>query len=404
MKILVVCQYYYPEPFRIHEVCEEFVRRGNEVTVLTGLPNYPMGIIPEEYKGKEHRDEIVNGVHVIRVNEIPRTKGKVGLAKNYVSYTFNASLKALSMKKDFDVIFVYQLSPVLMAIPAYVAKWFSKCKKVKIYCLDLWPESLSSLGIGRDSMFFKFMKWVSIRIYKGADAIGYTSKGFEKYFRTYLKVNCENFMYIPQFADDLFSSMDKEDVPKNEKNEAGNREEVETVNYVFAGNIGEMQSVDTIIKAAALTENDAIRWHIVGDGFALDSCKELCDRMNLNDKVTFYGRLPVEQMPRFYKMADAMIVTLCDNDTISYTLPGKIQSYMAAGKPIIAAAGGETKRLIEEAECGMCASAENENEFAAIADKMAQSDLKRFGMNSQNYYEKYFSKSSHVDLLEELLS
>lgn len=404
MKILVVCQYYYPEPFRIHEVCEELVRRGNEVTVLTGLPNYPMGIIPEEYKGKEHRDEIVNGVHVIRVNEIPRTKGKVGLAKNYVSYVFYASLKALSMKKDFDVIFVYQLSPVLMAIPAYVAKWFSKCKKIKIYCLDLWPESLSSLGIGRDGLFFKFMKWVSIRIYKGADSIGYTSREFEQYFREYLKVNCNHFMYIPQFADDLFAAMAKDAPAENITSEDASQTEDKYVNYVFAGNVGEMQSVDTIIKAAALTENEAIRWHIVGDGFALDSCKELCDRMNLNDKVTFYGRLPVEQMPRFYRMADAMIVTLCDNDTINYTLPGKIQSYMAAGKPVIAAVGGETKRLIGEADCGMCASAENEKEFAKLADKMAQSDLKRFGTNSQKYYAKYFSKSSHVDHLEELLS
>ncbi|MBR6158875.1 MAG: glycosyltransferase WbuB, partial [Lachnospiraceae bacterium] len=147
MKILTVCQYYHPEPFRIHEVCEELVKRGHTVTVLTGLPNYPMGVIPEEYRGREHMDETVNGVHVIRVKERPRTPGKIGLARNYVSFVWHASLKALTMKKDFDVIFVYQLSPVLMAIPAYVAKWFSRTKKIAIYCLDLWPESLTSLGI-----------------------------------------------------------------------------------------------------------------------------------------------------------------------------------------------------------------------------------------------------------------
>lgn len=403
MKILVVCQYYYPEPFRIHEVCEELVKRGHEVTVLTGLPNYPMGIIPDEYKGKNHRDEVVNGVHVIRVKEVPRTKGKVGLAKNYVSFAFHGSMKALTMKKNFDVIFVYQLSPVLMAIPAYVAKWFSGCKKLKIYCLDLWPESLASLGIGRDSAFYKFMKWVSIRIYKGAKSIGFTSREFEKYFREYLKVNCKHFIHIPQFADDLFSHIDDECGEENSKAETADVNG-ETINYVFAGNVGEMQSVDTIIKAAALVTNDKIRWHIVGDGFALDSCKQLCNEMNLNDRVIFYGRLPVEEMPKFYKMADAMIVTLADNDTISYTLPGKIQSYMAAGKPIIAAANGETKYVIDDAKCGMCAPAENEKAFAETADKMAQSDFAKFGRNSKMYYETHYSKESHINLIEELLS
>lgn len=402
MKILVVCQYYYPEPFRIHEVCEELVSRGHEVTVLTGLPNYPMGVIPDEYKGKNHRDEVVGGVHIIRVKEIPRTKGKVGLAKNYVSFAFFGSLKALTVKKDFDVIFVYQLSPVLMAIPAYVAKWFSRCKNLKIYCLDLWPESLSSLGIGHDSAFFKFMKWVSVRIYKGAAAIGYTSREFESYFRNYLKIEGKSFLHIPQFADELFSHIAGDNLSAEDNTHMGAAKK-ETVDYVFAGNVGEMQSVDTIIKAAALTQNDKIRWHIVGDGFALDSCKKLCEEMELNDKVTFYGRLPVEDMPKFYTMADAMIVTLADNDTISFTLPGKIQSYMAAGKAVIAAANGETKRVIDDAACGMCAPAENEKAFAEIADKMAASDFAGYGRNSRAYYEENFSKKSHIDLIEYLL-
>ncbi len=211
MKILLVCQYYYPEPFRIHEVAEELVKRGHKVTVLTGLPNYPMGIIPDEYKDNRHRDEYIKGVHVIRVNEIPRSKGKVGLAKNYVSFVINGSIKALTMKKDFDVIMVYQLSPILMAIPAYVAKWFSKTSHLVIYCLDLWPESLVSLGIDKSSGFFKLIKWVSIRIYKGAEHIGYTSRMFRDYFKKNLGIREEKFSYIPQFADDLFSDISYED-------------------------------------------------------------------------------------------------------------------------------------------------------------------------------------------------
>ena len=393
MKILVVCQYYHPEPFRIHEVCEALAARGHKVTVLTGLPNYPMGVIPEEYKGGRHRDEIGEDVHIIRVKERPRTPGKIGLARNYLSFVINGSIKALTMKKDFDVIFVYQLSPVLMAIPAYVAKWFSKTKKIAIYCLDLWPESLASLGIDKKSLFFRFMKTVSVRIYKGACCIGYTSRMFNRYFTKELGITGKDFVHIPQFADDLFS-----DIP------AGASAEDDTVDYVFAGNIGMMQSVDTIIKAAALVSDQRIRWHIVGDGFALRECKRLAADMHLEDKVKFYGRLPVEEMPRFYAMADAMIVTLADNEMISYTLPGKIQSYMAAGKAVIASANGETASVIEEAGCGMCAPAQDEKGLALIADKMAASaDLKRFGENSRRYYDEHFTKKNHVDLIEDML-
>lgn len=391
MKILVVCQYYYPEPFRIHEVCESLVQRGHQVTVLTGLPNYPMGVIPEEYKDNKHRDEYVNGVHIIRVNEIPRTKGKVGLAKNYVSYCLNGCVKALTMKKDYDVIFVYQLSPVLMAIPAYVAKWFSRTKRVVIYCLDLWPESLTSLGIGKDSLFFKAIKLVSKRIYNGAYAIGYTSRMFKKYFEEELDIKGVHYKHIPQFADELFGSITND---KNDKN---------TIDYVFAGNIGEMQSVDTIIRAASLTTDERIRWHIVGDGSAYEACIRLSEELGTQDKVTFYGRLPVEEMPRFYEMADAMLLTLADNDTISYTLPGKIQSYMAAGKPVLASAKGEAKTVIEEAKCGMCAYPESPEQLADIAQKMADSNMREYGINSREYYDKYFSKESHVDLIEKML-
>lgn len=404
MKILVVCQYYYPEPFRIHEVCEELVQRGHEVTVLTGLPNYPMGVIPEEYKNGQKRDEIVKGVHIIRVNEIPRTKGKVGLAKNYVSFVVSGCIKALTMKKDFDVIFVYQLSPVLMAIPAYVAKWFSRTQNIALYCLDLWPESLSSMGITRDSIFYKFMKWVSIRIYKGAYSIAYTSRMFKKYFAEELGITDKKFKHIPQFADELFSSVSEDNTSVSDVIvPIYVNDDEQYVDYVFAGNIGEMQCVDTIIRAAALVTDDRIRWHIVGDGSKYEECRKLAHDLSVDDKVIFYGRLPVEEMPRFYKMADAMIVTLADNETISYTLPGKVQSYMAAGKACIAAAAGETKLVIESAECGMCALPQNPEDLARVALLMASADTKEYGRRAKQYYDDNYSKKNHIDLIEKML-
>lgn len=389
MKILVVCQYYYPEPFRLHEVCEALAERGADVTVLTGLPNYPMGIIPEEYQHGKKRDEVLNGVHVIRVNEIPRGKGKIALAKNYASYTFNASMKALFMKKDFDAIFVYQQSPVLMAIPAYVAKWFSKCKKLYIYCLDLWPESLSSLGISEDSAFYKMIKKVSIKIYNGATVLSYTSRQFIEYFEKELKLKQKNYKYIPQFADALF-----EDVKD---------EEHEGFNLVFAGNIGEVQAVDTIIRAAALLKDFPAKFYIVGDGSAYDECLKLAEELKVTDSVIFTGRKPVEEMPKYYAMADAMLVTLADKKAISYTLPGKVQSYMAAGKAILASANGEIPVVLTDAKCGKCVKAHDSEGLARLIREIDVNELKVMGINSKEYYEKNFSKKSHIDMIEELI-
>ncbi len=397
MKILVVCQYYYPEPFRIHEVCEELAKRGHEVTVLTGLPNYPMGIIPEEYKGRKHKNETVNNVHVIRVKERPRTPGKVGLAQNYMSFVWHGCIKALFMKKDFDVIFVYQLSPVLMAIPAFVVKWLGGIKNIALYCLDLWPASLASLDVEESSLLYSIVRSISIRIYSSVRMIGYTSRMFEKYFTEELGIGSQQYVHIPQFADELFSDIPDEDPVK--------KTQQDHINYVFAGNIGMMQSVETIIRAAALVNDERIRWHIVGNGFALDECMKLCTQMHLNEKVTFYGRLPVDEMPRFYEMADAMIVTLADNDLISYTLPGKIQSYMAAGRAVLASANGETRTVIEESGCGMCAPAEDEKELALIADKMAAADdFRHMGESSRKYYDEHFTKKRHIDLIEKMLT
>ena len=389
MKILVVCQYYYPEPFRLHEVCEALAERGHEITVLTGLPNYPMGIIPEEYKHGKKRDEMLNGVHVIRVNEIPRSKGKIGLAKNYASYMINASFKALYMKKDFDAIFVYQQSPVLMAIPAYIAKWFSRCKKLYIYCLDLWPESLSSLGISEDSLFYKIIRKISIKIYNGASILSYTSGQFIKYFKDDLKLKQKNYKYIPQFADSLF-----EDVINTEH---------EGINLVFAGNTGEVQAVDTIIRAAALIKDMPVKFYIVGDGSCYDELRKLAEELKVIDSVIFTGRKPVEEMPKYYAMADAMLVTLADMRAINYTLPGKVQSYMAAGKAIIASANGETEVIIKDAGCGKCTGAHDAEGLAEIIRHLDAAELRTMGKNAKEYYDKNFSKKTHIDMMEELV-
>ncbi|MGA4718490.1 glycosyltransferase family 4 protein [Fictibacillus nanhaiensis] len=391
MKILVVCQYYYPEPFRISDICESLVEKGHDVTVLTGLPNYPEGQVLDGYRYGKKRNEVLNGVKVIRSFEIGRGNNKIKLFLNYLSFALSGSLKAFFLKEKFDVVFVNQLSPVMMGIPAIVYKRKHK-KKLLLYCLDLWPDSLAAGGINETSIIFKFFMKLSQWIYNSADCIAVTSSMFEGYFRSTLRVSNKKIHYIPQYAEELFT--EKIEVNKDDK-----------YNFVFAGNIGDMQSVDTIVRAAnILRENSNILFHIVGDGSKLEECKILSKKMGL-ENVIYHGRRPVSEMPHYYGLADAMLITLKNNKAISYTLPGKVQSYMAAGKPIIGAINGETSRVIKNAECGLCCNAEDYSELANLLIKFCKSNEKeKMAQNSYKYYKKNYSKERFMSVLEGTLT
>lgn len=394
MKILVVCQYYYPEPFRITDVCESLVERGHQVTVLTGLPNYPEGIVHEKYRRRANRKEIINDVEIIRCFEMGRGTGNFKLFINYMSFAISASLKALFIKKKFDVIFVNQLSPVSMAIPAFFYKRMHK-KNIILYCLDLWPESLVAGGIQETSIIFKLIKWISKLIYNSVDSMLVSSNMFKTYFHENLKIKNKNIDYLPQYAENLFL----DSVENRLRND-------ENFNFVFAGNIGDMQSIETIIKAAnELKRCENIIFHIVGDGSKLKSCKKMSEEFNLKN-IIFHGRLPVAKMPSFYAMADAMLITLKDNMNISYTLPGKVQSYMAAGKPIIGAVNGEASYIITQAECGMVCQAEDYVNFARIIKAYCNSEAStkiNMATNSYKYYMNNFSKEMFIKRIEEKL-
>jgi glycosyltransferase involved in cell wall biosynthesis len=390
MKILVVCQYYYPEPFRISDICETLVEKGHDVTVLTGLPNYPEGRVLDDYRNGKKRKEVLNGVKIIRSFEIGRGNGKIKLFLNYFSFAFSASIKTLFMKEKFDVVFVNQLSPVMMGIPAVMYKKKHNTN-ILLYSLDLWPASLAAGGVRENSVIYKIFMKISKWIYESADSILVTSRMFKIYFEDTLGIDNKTISHLPQYAEDLFTETLK--VSKSNK-----------YNFVFAGNIGDMQSVDTIVKAAnELRDYSDIVFHIVGDGSKLQECKIICEKLLL-DNVIFYGRKPVSEMPKYYSLADAMLITLKDNKPLSYTLPGKVQSYMAGGKPIIGAINGETQHVIKESECGLFCDAEDYKGLANIILEFCNSENKeKMAKNSHNYYLKNYSKDRFITVLENSL-
>ena len=391
MKILVVCQYYHPEPVRITDICEELVRRGNQVTVLTDIPNYPMGNIYKGYEKGNNRTETINGVKVCRCFTIPRKTNAVMRLLNYHSFSFFSKKFVKKLDDDFDVVLVNQLSPVMMANAAikYKKKYN---KKVIMYCLDIWPESLCAGGIKKNSLIYKVYYNISKKIYKNMDKILVTSKSFIKYLKDSFDIDDNKMEYLPQYAESIFDVKECRKEPNN------------NIDLLFAGNIGKAQSLDTIIDAANLLKDyKKLFFHIVGDGQELKRLKNKVKELKLKN-VIFYGRKPLDEMPKYYKMADAMLVTLCGDSLISSTLPGKVQTYMAAGKPIIASANGETMDVIKEAKCGFCSKADDSEELANNIKKFINyKDKEKLGNNSFNYYKKEFHEEIFINkLLTEL--
>lgn len=393
-RILVICQYYYPEPFRVKDICEEMVRRGYEVQVVTGYPNYPEGILYKGYEKRKRIDEYINGVRVHRCYTIPRKTGVLYRVLNYYSYVLSSLTYILSPKciasdgKPFDAVYCNQLSPVMMAEAAILYKKKYKVPVV-LYCLDLWPESLIAGGITRKSKVYRYYHYVSKRIYKSMDRILITSRLFSKYFRDEFGILEDKIVYLPQYAEDIFVDIDR-------------KEENGTFDFLFAGNIGKVQSVETILEAARLLEGEPVKFHIVGGGAHLERLQKIGKNMK---NVEFYGRRPLEDMPEFYGKADAMLVTLQADPILSLTLPGKVQSYMAAGKPVIGAADGETKAVIDAAQCGYCGKASNSKELASnIRRFITEADRKVMGKNARIFYEEHFMEDMFMNTLERELS
>ncbi|MCF0105913.1 MAG: glycosyltransferase family 4 protein [Holdemanella sp.] len=391
MKILIVSQYYYPEQFQINEIAPELVNRGHEVTVLTGLPNYPKGEIYPGYENGQKRDEVVNGVHIIRVEEHPRKKGGKNLILNYLSFMNNADKKAKELDTDFDIVLCYQLSPVTMLKPAIS---YSKKNKVPLlcYCLDLWPESAKAhLNI---PVIYSMITILSKNLYKKCDHISVTSRPFIDYFKVVIGYDTSKMSYIPQHADTSMLNMDF----TNESNGI--------TNFMYAGNMGQGQRVDVLIQAMAqLKQRNDILLHLVGDGSERENLESLTKELGIEDKVIFHGNQKREDMPDFYKKADVLLISLRGNNAVGNTMPAKLQMYMTVGKPILGAINGSANEVIKESKCGQCVQAADYIGLSKLMEDYVEhkDKYKECGRNARKYFVEHFTLDIYCDDLECLL-
>lgn len=359
MRLLVVTQYFWPENFRINDLVSELAKRGHQVIVLTGKPNYPEGKVFPDFAANPKAYNSINNVSIIRVPMLSRGTGSFSLVLNYLSFALSASLMAPILLRGmyFDAIFAYQLSPITVGIPAALIRAIKKAPLV-FWVLDLWPETIEALDITRSNLILKPLKMLVRRIYKHCDLILAQSKSFIPKIRQYAG-DSAHIEYFPSWSDVSFNgdcemaALEVPDLPGS-------------FNIMFTGNIGEAQDFPAILKAATILKNhENIRWLIVGSGRDGKWVEEEVQKQGLHDRFILLGRFPVERMPSFIKHADALLVSLKKDPIFSMTIPGKLQSYLAAGRPILAMLDGEGGKIIKDSGAGItCPS----GDYVALAE------------------------------------
>ncbi|MEW5902970.1 MAG: glycosyltransferase family 4 protein [Pseudomonadota bacterium] len=392
-------QYFWPEGFRINEVSKSLVEKGVQVDVLTGKPNYPEGKIFAGYRMGGCQREQYCGANISRVPLIPRGKNSsMGLALNYLSFIVSGLVFGPWLKRGrkYDVIFVYGLSPLMLALPALFLGWLKKVPVV-IWVQDLWPQSLSATGYVRNRLILWAVEQVVRFIYRHADLLLVQSRAFVE--PVCALASGTPIKYYPNSVDGSFAVPATGKSPDVPGLEGG-------FSVMFAGNIGAAQGVEVIVEAATLLkEHKDIQFVVLGDG----SCRQwmlqqVADR-NLTN-LHLPGRFPVETMPGFMQKASALLVTLADREIFAATVPNKVQAYLAAGRPIIACLPGEGARLVVEAKAGVGVKAEDGKALAEAVlglYKMSGSERDEMGRNGRAYFYEHYDHERLVDqLIDEL--
>lgn len=400
MRILVVTQYFWPENFRINDLVSEFVNRGHEVSVLTGRPNYPSGKVFEAYRENPKNFKNYQGAKVFRAPMLARGQGSLRLFMNYLSFVFGAGIWGAWRLRGsrMDVIFVFEPSPVTVGLPAI---FLGRLKRAPVvfWALDLWPETLAAIGVVRSPRLLAWIGRLVSYIYNHCALVLGQSQAFLASISTYC-ADRRKIRYFPSWAEDVFGQNDGEMAP-----EVPLRKDVFTV--LFAGNVGEAQDLPAVLNAVEqLRDNPSIRWLVVGDGRMSAWLQSEVERRDLHNNIFLLGRFPVERMPSFYAHADALLVSLKKDPVFSMTIPGKVQSYLMSGIPLLGMLDGEGAAVIKQAGAGFTCSAGDSVGLADAVLKMAaltaeqRSDL---GVNGRRYAQTEFDRDMLIGRLENFL-
>ena len=392
MKILVVTPHYYPEGFSITAMCEEWVKEGNDVFVVTDKPNYGFGQILPEYR--HVKDETINGVRVHRCNSFARKDSRISIVANYLSFYLTAKNYLSHLKENFDVVYSFSLSPIISVSGANVYARKHRVRHV-LHCLDLWPESVLCTGaMKKKSLGYRILYHWSREIYKKADEILVSSPSFKAYFEEILKLPGDNISFVPQPP--YLVEQDGEDFQYPRKNA-----------FLYAGNIGRLQLVENLCEAfSLLPDNVEASLYIIGMGARKNQVERLVKEKHLEPRVIFLGPKPRKETARYYANVDGVVVSLTDKGFVGKTIPNKLSSSLYYGKPFFAVIHGDGRDLLEKIGGAVFSDKEDP---ASIKDailkflSLSEEEKLRMGEANKKCFEEHFSFSSCMEQINKHL-
>lgn len=392
MRILVVSQYFYPENFRINQLCLDLKERGHEITVLTGKPNYPDGDYFDGYSFKGNEDEMWNDIKIIRCPLRARKKGSINLVLNYISFVYQASKMVNKIDDSFDLIYVFEVSPITVALPAIKLK-----KRLNIPIImnvqDLWPENIIAVTGINNKLIIGCVNELVNYIYKNCDLLLCASPSFVEKIQQRLD-NKNKVKYWPQYATISKTNIDNTLFDKSK------------TNIVFTGNIGEAQGIDIAIETASILKDTPLHWHFIGNGRQKEKLEKLVTNYGIQDNVTFYGFKPEKEIPCYLCDADAALLILKPDPVFEMTIPAKLQTYLACGVPILGCVSGEGKRIVLEAKAGLVSDDVSVESLVQTCKNLLQlnkDDRDTFRNNALQYGNEYFNKNKLLNDLDKYM-
>ena len=378
MKVLIICQFYYPENFVITKIAEQMAKDGYDVDVLTGKPNYGYGYILPEYKNIS--EETINGVNVYRVNLYPRKKTRISIVRNYLSFWTNSKKWVRKCKKEYDVVYSMSLSPVTICSAGNLYKKIHIVPHI-IHCVDLWPESvLVTNAVKKNSLTYNILyKW-SRSIYSKADKILIGSPSFAGYFAETLKLPNKELVYVPQCS-------------LIEKNEMIPYEYGEGTHILYCGNLGIIQLIPLIGEAMSLLNDKNVYFHIIGMGPMSDYLVNDIKERGLENNVIYHGPIIAKMAAAYFVNVDALYVSLKNDGVVGKTIPNKLMMSMAFAKPIIGVLQGDGRKVLQESGGTLLADENAESIKNAIIalTNMDKKERARLGALNKLYYDSHFS-------------
>ena len=400
MKILLVSQYFYPENFRLNDFAFKLASKGHEVTVLTGIPNYPNGKAFGAFKIL--RKDSIKGVTVYRVPMMLRGNSRgIELILNYISFLVSAVIfgPILLLRERFDIVFATNYSPATVGI---VGAFFAALKGTPLFLWvhDLWPDTLTALNATKSNFALTLVELMIRWIYRRSDRILIQSRAFKSSVES-RGIHANKIEYFPNWAEDLYTDTICDLELKNTMKIPQNKFII-----MFAGNLGECQSLDTIVNAAKILQDSPIHWVLLGDGREKSNIEKKIIKSDLTTNISLLGHYPVEDMPRFFAQADVMLVTLRSEPVFSLTIPGKVQSYLKSGKPILAGLNGEGASIVSESGAGIAVPADDPVGLAEAALQLSSlnsGELKNMGTLGKKYYDENFDVDMLINRFEHLV-